>query len=52
MSNYNSYDNKFEILVLDKELTWTDSYCGYTKPRFKRYKTLSLNELRKCLNHK
>lgn len=49
MPDYTPYDDKFEIVVLDKGLTWTDAYCGYSKPRFQRYKTLSLSELAKCL---
>lgn len=42
-------NDQIKVLVLDEELTWTEAYTGATRPRFKRWKTLPLPQLKKCL---
>ena len=49
MSHFTPSPEHIKVLILDEELTWEEAYTGATKPRFKRWKVLTLSELKRCL---
>lgn len=50
MTHLTRSPESIKVLILDEELTWGEAYTGDTKPRFKRWKVLSLSELKQCLS--
>lgn len=51
MTHLTRSPESIKVLILDEELTWGEAYTGDTKPRFKRWKVLSISDLKQCLNN-